>query len=78
VLGALHLLAEGQTVQRLPVEEPGLYRRTMQNLTSVCARDDSRSLRDFCRDQAQLALMLPECDRACESLARERLRAPTR
>jgi len=63
----------------LPVHErAALYQRTIENLTSVCASEGKQSLRDFCRGQAQFALMFPECDRKCESAAREQLQTPTR
>ena len=72
--------ADQRALQRLPAHDrAALYRRTMENLTSVCATSEGkRSLHDFCRDQAQLALMFPECDRTCVATARELLRTPTR
>lgn len=78
VLVAVLVGADQRALQRLPVQErAALYQRTMENLTSVCATE-GHSLHDFCRDQAQLALMFPECDRKCEATARELLRTPTR
>jgi hypothetical protein len=71
--------ADQRALQRLPAHErAALYQRTMENLTSVCAMEGKGSLHDFCRDQAQFALMFPECDRTCIATARELLRTPTR
>lgn len=78
-LVAFLLGADQRALQRLPAHErAALYERTMENLTSVCASEGRRSLHDFCRDQAQLALMFPECDRTCVATARELLRIPAR
>jgi hypothetical protein len=71
--------ADQRALQRLPAHErAALYQRTMENLTSVCAMEGKGSLNDFCRDQAQFALMFPECDGTCMATARELLRTPTR
>lgn len=78
-LAALHLGEEGRALRRLPpAERAALYRRTMDTLTSVCAGERSGDLREFCRGQAELVLLLPECDAACQATAREELRTPTR
>lgn len=61
-----------------PAERSALYHRTLDNLRSVCAGEERTELRDFCRGQAQLALLFPECDAACRATAREQLGAPTR
>jgi hypothetical protein len=75
----LHLGAEGRALRRLaPAERAALYHRTLETLTSVCAGEGRRDLRDLCRGQAQLALLFPECDAACQATAREQLRTPTR
>jgi len=70
---------EERALQRLPpAERAALYHRTLDNLTTVCRADGKRELRDLCRGQAQLALLFPECDVACQATAREQLRTPTR
>jgi hypothetical protein len=75
----LHASAEQRALQTLPAaERAALYHRTMETLTSLCAAEGKRDLRDLCRGQAQLALLLPECDGACQATAREQLRTPTR
>jgi len=70
---------EERALRRLPpVERAALYHRTLDNLRSVCGGEPRHELRDLCRGQAQLALLLPECDAACLATAREVLRTPTR
>jgi hypothetical protein len=78
-LGTFHLGEEGRALRRLPpAERAALYHRTLATLTSVCAGERRRDLHDLCRGQAQLVLLFPECDAACQATAREQLRAPTR
>lgn len=75
----LHFGAEDRALRRLPpAERAAVYHRTLDNLRSVCAGERSHELRDFCRGQAQLVLLFPECDAACQATAREQLRTPTR
>jgi hypothetical protein len=70
---------EARALGRLPAaERAALYHRTMDNLRTVCAGERRRELRDLCRGQAQLALLFPDCDAACEATSREQLRTPTR
>jgi hypothetical protein len=47
--------------------------RAVGNLLDVCTANDRP--REFCKAQAELALAMPECTEACQSLAREELRA---
>jgi hypothetical protein len=61
-----------------PVERAALFHRTMDTLTGVCAGEGRHQIRGLCREQAQLALLFPECDAACQATAREQLRTPTR
>jgi hypothetical protein len=61
-----------------PAERAAVYHRTLDNLRTVCAGERGHEIRDFCRGQAQLVLLLPECDGACQATAREQLRTPTR
>jgi hypothetical protein len=49
-----------------------LLARTVQNLKSICSPAEE-AMRDFCREQAQLALEFQECDRACQELAGRQL-----
>lgn len=66
-------------LSRLPPESRrGLYERTMANLTAICSGSDARKVEGFCREQAALALRLPECDAACERISRQHLVNPTR
>ena len=71
--------AERRAVRSLPEPERlGLYRRTMENLETVCEPAAPRSMRDFCRRQAEFATHFPECDRACQEIAHRHLALPTR
>ena len=56
-----------------PAERAAVLERAVGNLRDVCR--ESERPREFCRAQAELALALPECAEACQSLAREELRA---
>jgi len=69
-LRALSTLPPGQRV--------ALYQRTLENLQTVCAGPDAGKVEAFCREQAELALRLPECDAACGRLARGHLAQPAR
>jgi hypothetical protein len=55
-----------------PSERQALLSRTLENLKSVCAEPED-AMRGFCGDQARLVLEFPECDDACQSLARRQL-----
>ncbi|MES1205430.1 MAG: hypothetical protein ABUS79_05790 [Pseudomonadota bacterium] len=57
-----------------------LYQLTVRNLRGVCDPAASRSLRDFCHEQAALALRFRECetDASCQELARRHLPRPYR
>lgn len=61
-----------------PETRVGVYQRTMENLTTVCGADRAPRLEAFCREQAELALRMPECDAACQEIARPLLVYPTR
>ncbi len=75
----LRATEQERALARLPrAERIALYHRTMDTLHSVCAAEGRHDLRDLCRAQAELALLLPECDAACRAAAREQLRTPTR
>jgi hypothetical protein len=66
--------APGSRVRALPAaQRAAVLERTVGNLRDVCKANDRP--REFCRGQAELALSLPECTEACQSLAREELRA---
>lgn len=57
-----------------------LYHTTMQNLRTLCDPAPPRSMRDYCHQQANLALMFLECERdpACQELARRHVAQPRR
>ncbi|HET6438280.1 MAG TPA: hypothetical protein VFG59_09480 [Anaeromyxobacter sp.] len=62
------------TLRRLPAKErAALMERTLSTVREIC-REPARP-REFCREQASILLDLPECDRACQALAKEELLA---
>ena len=67
-----------ELTQLPPETRRGLYQRTMANLTTVCAGPEAQKVQGFCQAEATLALRLPECDAACERIARRHLVNPTR
>lgn len=70
---------EARTIRALPpAQRAPLFQRTMDNLRNVCDPAPGRSLRDFCRTEAQRALQFPECDGACREIARRHLSLPRR
>ena len=70
---------EGREIRALPqAQRQGLYLRTMENLKTVCDPAPGRSMREFCRTQAALALEFPECDDDCRRTARRNLSLPRR
>jgi hypothetical protein len=74
IAGAILLLihsegAERRAIRDMPApERQALFGRTVQNLKSICSPAED-AMRDFCREQAQLALEFQECDRSCQELA---------
>ena len=71
--------AETRAVRALPeLERRGLYRRTMENLETICEPAAPRSWRDCCRAHAVLALQLPACHQGCLVIARRHVALPTR
>lgn len=84
LLGAAMLLiwidgSKAQAVRDLPpAERQALYRRTLEDLRTVCAARHANDLDGHCRDQARFILEFPECDDTCRRLARWQLREPTR
>ena len=69
---AIRALPDGQ---RLP-----LFHSTVENLKNVCDPAAPVSLRDFCRQQAELASKFRECEKdpVCQELARRHLYQPHR
>lgn len=64
---------ERRAIRELPPDEQlALYQRTRANVQSACEHPPA-DLSDFCRQQAEFLLHFPQCDQACEQLARERL-----
>ena len=53
-------------------ERQALLSRTLENLKSVCTAPED-AMRGFCGDQARLVVEFPECDDACQNLARRQL-----
>jgi hypothetical protein len=51
-----------------PSERRALYERTRDSLATTC-RAPAEALVPFCREQAELVLRFPECDRTCRTLA---------
>jgi hypothetical protein len=65
--------AERRAIRDMPAPERQLLlTRTVQNLRSICSPPED-AMRDFCREQAQLALEFQECDRPCQELADRQL-----
>jgi hypothetical protein len=68
---------EGREIRALPAEQrQGLYKRTIEDLKTICDPAPGRSVRDFCRRQAAFALEFPECDDDCRRTARRHLSLP--
>jgi hypothetical protein len=61
--------SEERAIRNLP-DQPrrALFLRTLENLRTVCTTAPD-NLRDFCQEQANLALRFQECDRTCQALA---------
>jgi hypothetical protein len=78
IAGAILLLihsegAERRAIRDMPAaEHQALLARTVQNLKSICSPAEE-SMRDFCREQAQLALEFQDCDQTCQELADRQL-----
>lgn len=78
IAGAILLLfhsegAERRAIRDMPApQRQALLARTVQNLRSTCSPPED-AMRDFCRDQAQLALEFQECDRPCQELVARQL-----
>jgi hypothetical protein len=73
--------AETRELRSLPDQQRlTLFQRLLDDLRNVCDPAPPRSLRDFCRRQAELALKFRECDGnpACQELARRHLSQPRR
>jgi hypothetical protein len=65
--------AERRAIRDMPApERQALFARTVQNLSSICSPPED-AMRDFCREQAHLALEFQECDKACQELADRQL-----
>jgi hypothetical protein len=73
--------ADRRALRALPDDQRlALYARTIENLRDTCDPAPPRSLRDFCRGQAELAANFKECDndRSCQELVRRHLFQPRR
>jgi hypothetical protein len=70
---------EGREIRELPpAQRHALYQRTIENLKTICDPAPGRSVREFCRNQARLALEFPECDDDCRTIARRHMSLPRR
>ncbi len=79
VLGLWSKGAEGRAIRRLPGAERGaLYRRTLEDLQSVCTPLRTPDLNEHCRHQASFIIQFPECDEGCLKLAKRQLDSATR
>jgi len=68
---------EEREIRALPAEQRrALYQRTVENLKTICDPAPGRSVREFCRNQASLALKFSECDDDCRRTARRHLSLP--
>ena len=73
--------AETRELRSLPEQQRlTLFQRLLDDLRNVCDPAPPRSLRDFCRRQAELALKFRECEGTptCQELARRHLSLPRR
>lgn len=73
--------ADTRALRALPdAQRLAVYQRTMENLKNTCDPAAPRSLRDFCRREAELAAKFEECDAdpACQELVRRHLFQPHR
>jgi cytochrome b pre-mRNA-processing protein 3 len=71
--------SEMRAIRALPADRrAALYRRTLEDLESVCGTSHASDLDGHCREQARFILTFPECDEACTRLARWQLDGPTR
>ncbi len=67
---------DAAALRGLPADQrAALTERTVANLREVCQGPERP--RDFCREQAELVLRLPECSGACRAQARNELLADT-
>src|SRR5262249_10348268 len=68
---------EKREVRDLPVpQRQALYHRTRENLQTLCDPAAGRSVVEFCRNQASLALKFSECEDDCRRTARRHLSLP--
>ncbi len=70
---------EERAIREMPdPERRALFLRTLENLKHVCHNPEG-GMQDFCHGEARRVLLFPECDAACEDLARallEPIRSP--
>ena len=71
--------SQRRAIQSMPDDERGeLYRRTLEDLRSVCAVERGPEMDAHCRSQSEFILDFAECDDACWRLARWQIVGPTR
>ena len=52
-------------------ERRAFYERTLETLRTACSHPPGPELKEYCREQADLAVRFPECDEACREIARQ-------
>ena len=76
--GIMRTRAEVRAVHTLPSEERAqLYERLLENLR-FCKANPGDAFERFCSAEAQFVVTFPECDSACQELARRFSPRPTR
>jgi hypothetical protein len=71
--------ADGRALRALPAaQRMHLLKSALENLHSVCDPFAPRDLRNFCREQAEIASAFQECTGDCLVTARRHLVEPTR
>ena len=66
--------AERRAVAELqPTERRDVYARELENLRALCPPLADGGLSELCRERAAFILEFPECDAACQGLARSHL-----
>jgi hypothetical protein len=78
-LGLWSQRAEERAIRGLPeAERVELYRRTQEDLRTLCEPVRAARLDDHCRSQASFIVKFPECDDTCRKLATRQLESATR
>ena len=75
VLLSWHQGDERRAITALPAgERAAIYAADLESFRSLCGRAPRLdALERTCRDKAEFMLLFPECDQACQQLARDHL-----